>query len=341
MSTEPKTKTHATMNIYACGGAGINVAKHFERFRKSHEQADHADDKVFARTMPIYIDTSRSNLTSDIPAEHTYIIGGLDGSGKVRRENADAISQCTLDILQKFKPADISIVLSSTSGGSGSVLAPSITSELLNRGQAVIVIAIGSDDSRIELENTSKTIKTYESIAKLRKTPVTMLYHNNSEAEGGRKDVDAEVIQEVTKLAALFSRCNRELDTKDLQNWLFFNKVTSFQPKLCLMDFFNGKIDGLKNGQVISVATLCLDGFSSSAGIPVEYQTVGYVSEAQNDKMHLTSSFHYVILDGVIAEIHSEISNKLQLLDEMQRARITKSSILADSDRSTDNGLVL
>lgn len=329
------------MNVYACGGAGINVAKHFEKFRKTHEQSDHADDKVFARTMPIYIDTSRSNLTPDIPAEHTYVLSGLDGSGKVRRENAEAITQCTLDILQKFKPADISIVLSSTSGGSGSVLAPSITSELLNRGQTVIVIAIGSDDSRIELENTSKTIKTYEAIAKLRKTPVTMLYHNNSEVDGGRKDVDAEVIQQITKLAALFSGCNRELDTKDLQNWLFFNRVTSFQPKLCFMDFYSGKIDSLKNGQVISVATLCLDGYSSSAGTAVEYQTVGYVTEAQNEKMHLTASLHYVILDGVVAEIHSDISAKLQLLDEAQRARITKSSILTDSDRATDNGLVL
>lgn len=331
---------YGQITLYACGGAGVNVAKFFEKYRKT-SQDDHPDDQAFARITPVYIDTSRSNLRGDVPEESTYVIQGLDGSGKVRRENADAITQCTLDILQKHKPANVSIVISSAAGGSGSVIAPSIVSELLERGKTVIVCAIGSEDSRIELENTSKTIKTYESIAKMRKKPVIMLYASNNDNEAGRVGVDAEITQAITKIAALYSKHNRELDSKDLDNWIFYNNVTSFAPKLCFLDFYPGKITNLKNGQVVSVATLCLDGMSSSTGMTVEYQAVGYVTEEQNKKTTLTSALHYVILDNIISDIHAEISDKLHMLDEQQRARISKQSILSDSDRSTSNGLIL
>lgn len=332
---------NATMTIYACGGAGVNIVKKFEKHRKDPSSTPHEDDEVFARTVPIYIDTSRSNMTAEIPADFTYILEGLDGSGKVRKENAEVITECTLDILHRHKPGDISVVVSSTSGGSGSVLAPSIVSELLDRGHNVIVCAVGSDDSRIELENTAKTLKSYEAISKMRKTPVIMIYRSNSEAEGGRGEVDAEMYQEIVKLAALFSRRNRELDTKDLHNWLHYSGVTSFQPKLSLLEFYHGKIDDLKAGQVISVATLCLDNSSSTTGLPVEYQCVGYVDDQRNQRMQIKASMHYAILDGVVAEIHKDLTGKLNQLDEYQRARITKQSILSKDDVPTSNGLIL
>ena len=332
----------ATMNIYACGGAGINVARHFEKFRKTTNQADHADDKVFARTVPIYLDASDANVKNDpnIPSDFTFIIPEKKGSGKIRGENSDAIAESVLPILQKFKPADVSVVLSSTSGGSGSVIAPLLVNELISRGHPVIVIGIGSESSILELNNTSKTIKSYESISQRRKVPICMLFHTNN-VPGGRKEVDEAVVQQITKLAALFSQCNRELDYKDLENWLYFNRVTSFQPKLCLMDFYNGEISNLKNGQVITVATLAPEGQNSSCGEDVEYQTVGYVSEEQNQKMHLTTSLHYVILDGLFTLIHAEIAERLKDFEEKKRARVIKNNILSSSDNVEDNGLVL
>lgn len=331
---------YGQITLYACGGAGVNIAKFFEKYRKTSLE-DHPDDQAFARISPVYIDTSQSNLRSDVPEEATYVIRDRDGSGKVRGENADVITKCTLDILQKHKPANVSIVISSTGGGSGSVIAPSIVSELLERGKTVIVCAIGSEDSKIELENTSKTIKTYENIAKLRKKPVIMLYASNDDHETGRAGVDAEMTQAITKIAALFSRHNRELDSKDLENWIFYNNVTSFAPKLCFLDFYPGKITNLKNGEVVSVATLCLDGMSSSTGMVVEYQAVGYVTEEQNKKTTLTSALHYVILDNIISDIYDEIANKLRLRQEQADARIVKQSILSDNDKPTSNGLIL
>lgn len=98
------------VTVYCCGGAGINIGSFFEQYRDRSEPG-------FSLLSTIYIDTSHSNINKNIPDEFTYIFDGLDGSGKVRKENAEAISISVLDILHKFKPGDLSIVISSASGG--------------------------------------------------------------------------------------------------------------------------------------------------------------------------------------------------------------------------------
>ena len=44
---------------------------------------------------------------------------------------------------------------------------------------------------------TQQNIEVYEAISKMRKTPVIMIYRSNSEAEGGRGEVDAGMYQEI------------------------------------------------------------------------------------------------------------------------------------------------
>ncbi len=338
------------VTLYACGGAGINVAKAFEQYRKTGDNPQH-NDEAFARINPVYIDTSRTNLNDGVAnTDSIYIVKSsdpvsgqseLDGSGKKRSINAEVISQHTLEILQKFVPTNVSIVISSASGGSGSVIAPSIVSELLERDKIVIVLLIGSEDSVIEIENTSKTIKTYENIAKLRKKPVVVHYANNNEHEKGRTHVNNTMAEMITGLSALFSGNNRELDSKDLENWVNYSKTTSFQPKIAFLDCYFDKIENLKSGQVISVATLCLEGNNSSTGVTVEYQAVGFVTKEQNTQLNIQTNIHYVILDGIFNDIHVEFAQKLRKFEEEKRARVVKQSILTEQDKPTSNGLIL
>jgi len=338
------------VTLYACGGAGINVAKTFEKYRREGNSPEH-NDEAFARINPVYIDTSRTNLSDGVADDkHIYIVKStdpitgqveLDGSGKKRSINADVISQHTLDMLQTYVPTNVSIVISSASGGSGSVIAPSIVSELLDRDKIVIVLLMGSEDSVIEIENTSKTIKTYENIAKLRKKPVVVFYANNSDFDKGRTQVNQEMVETITRLSALFSGNNRELDSKDLENWVNFNKTTSFTPKIAFLDCYYGKIEQLKSGQVISIATLCLEGENSSPGIIAEYQAVGYVTKEQNTQLNISPNIHYVILDGIFNDVHVELAQKLRSFDEEKRARVVKQTILTEQDKPTSNGLIL
>lgn len=320
--------------IYAAGGAGINIVSWFEKYR------DKPPNHGFASMTPVYIDTSKSNLSKVHSENHTYLVDGLDGSGKVRRENAQAISEHVLDILHKFKPGDLSIVVSSMSGGSGSVIAPSLVSELLSRGCPVVVCSVGSTDSRIEVENTINTLKSYESVAKLRSAPVNMVYRENSNATK-RSEVDTQIQGEIVKLAALFSKQNKEMDSSDLSNWLKYNKVTSFQPKLTYLDFYVDKVGELKHGSVITVATLARQEHNTSAGQMVEYQCVGFVDEEHAVELELKHPLHYVLLDGIFDQIYKEHAKTLKDLNELKNSRVVKQTILDNSDRATDNGLVL
>ena len=319
--------------LFACGGAGINIASHFEQFRGK-------EDPGFAQIDVVYLDTSRSNLTKVVDTQKVYIVEGLDGSGKVRAENHREIGDCVLDILQTHKPGDINFVLSSGSGGSGSVIAPSLVQELLQRNIPVIVITVGSTDSRIELENTIKTLKSYEAIAQLRKVPVNALYYENSKSMV-RSEVDKNAQQAIVLLSALFSRQNKELDSSDLYNWLSYNKVTSYAPHLSYMDFFPKEVKVERPASVISVATLTTQGDDTSTGSNVEYQCVGYINPEVMKRMEFDNPVHIAILDGVFSEIHKRLSKTLTEFDEAKKARIVKSSILSDSDRPTITGLVL
>ena len=319
--------------IFACGGCGINIGSLFIPFRNK-------EDTGFADLDVVFLDTSKANLHKVGSEEKVYIVEGLDGSGKVRAENHKQISECVLDILQTHKPGDINFVLSSASGGSGSVIAPLLVQELLQRNLPVIVIAIGSTDSRIELENTIKTLKSYEAIAQMRKVPVNALYYENSK-DMVRSDVDERVQSAIVMFAALFSRQNRELDSSDLNNWLYYNKVTSYDAHLSYIDFFKHDVKVERPVSVISVATLSTTEGDTSTGASVEYQCVGYTPPEVSTKMHFESPQHIAILDGMFTEINKRLSKSLQDFDDAKKARISKSSILSESDRPTITGLVL
>jgi len=104
MSNEKTT----IVNLYCCGGTGTNIGKSFENVKQ---------EEGFAKINPIYIDTSKSNKSSEIPDERFYHIADLDGSGMFRKENSEPIQAHVRDILLAHKPQQFNIVLSSGGGG--------------------------------------------------------------------------------------------------------------------------------------------------------------------------------------------------------------------------------
>jgi len=98
------------MHIYACGGAALNIASSIVNY-------DTKNDIGFCDIETYFTDTSKSNLVSKIPDDKTYLIEGLDGSGKNRKSNYEVLSECAVKILHQFKPGDINVVLHSSSGG--------------------------------------------------------------------------------------------------------------------------------------------------------------------------------------------------------------------------------
>lgn len=324
------------VRLYACGGGGINMGHKIDHV--IHQDADDG----FAELDVVYIDTSKSNLHADIVAESVYLIEGLDGSGQVRRENHAAIAERVRDILQTFKPVDLNIVLSTGGGGSGSVIAPSIVSELLAKDYPTVVLCIGDDSTKKYTENTLNTLKSYDQIATtVRQKPVIMSYLQNS-PDMTRPVVDQRIQHLVLALCLLFSRRNRELDSKDLYNWLHYPKVTSYKPALTSLSLVEGLNSAslAKLGNLISIATLTVQGGETALPIRPEVQYIGYIDE---DIKQLSDAvaFHYVTSDGIFDEVASQLNAVLREMEDQTAARLKKGGISSSADQATDTGLVL
>ena len=321
------------VRLYCAGGAGINIGKHLESFRGVSETG-------VAELHSVFVDTSRSNLSTNLPEEATYLLKDLDGSGKIRKENHAQIAAHTRDILQQHPPLDLNIVISSGSGGSGSVIAPSLVSELLVRDVQTIAITIGATDTRLEIDNTLKTLKSYEAIAKLRKVPVVMAYFQNSEATP-RASVDEEVLRTITALLTVYSRENSELDSRDLYNFLHFERVTSYEPQLAALTLqMSASLEG-DGSSVVTVASLYNGQQTNALPFIPDYQCVGYLPEGIAERIAEISPIHLATTSNLMPVVAKSLGKTLDELEQKRLARVKTSSILSDKDEATDSGLVL
>ena len=326
------------ITMYCTGGCGINIGSQLITDPKNEELG-------FAKVTPVFIDTSKSNLNKLPKDSPIYLIESdsriIDGGGKVRASNYEEIRARNLDILNKYKPGDLSIILHSASGGSGSVIANELLSELLNRKVPVMMMTVGSSDTLMELNNTVKTLKSFENTAKVRNAPVSMIYYENSE-DTPRKVVDSNLINTVAFLAALYSRQNEELDSADLANWLGYDKVTSFKPGLTVIGICDSKIEATPNQVVVSVATLTNDSESFSTGLDnVEYQCVGILPESVRALLKKTTPIHFAIFDGIVNEMVKKHTTRLKNFNESMKARVSRDSFLTTDDVSEDSGVIL
>ena len=323
-----------TIKIYAAGGFGFNICNELAQFENKRNDG-------CAEISICYVDTSRSNLIGKtFKEENLYIFDGIDGSGKKRDQNYELLAESANDILHKHKPSDINIVVHSASGGSGAILSPIIVSELLKRGHVVIPVIVGSNASRIEVENTIKTLKSYEIIAKKNQTPVVACYRENSK-ETPRSKVDNEITTFLILLGVLFSGQNRELDKADLNNFINYHRVTDFQPKLSYLDFWSKDIVLDKGQALISVATICDNSTSPELDIPVEYQAVGYIQEKNKDILNIQLPVHAGVVSGYFNSKIHELEAKLGTFREARQVVVEKSIVGNEIHDSTDEGILL
>lgn len=319
--------------VWGCGGCGTNIAQQLEKHRGANEVG-------FASLDIAYLDTSMANIDSRIKPEYCYIIDGLDGSGKVRAENHAEISDKIKAILQKFKPGDLNIIVSSGSGGSGNIFGTLIAKELLKNEIPVVALTVGSTDTLLDCSNTLKTIKSYESIAKTSKAPIVMRYVQNSETMP-RKEADAYLINTIIALAVLYSRENRELDTRDLHNWLQFHKVTSFPVQLATLSTCASTDELGDIGNVISVATIVKDGMPTTLKNMPEYQCCGFLPDAMDEGVDARMPMHFVVSDGIIGNVAKQLEKIIAELKAAQEARGRQHTIVNNTDTIEDDGLIL
>lgn len=316
------------LRIYGCGGAGINISKMFK---------DMNDIPAAATITPTYIDSSMSNVSDDINPKDTFILENVDGSGKVRKENSTEIQAVIKKILNAHKPHDMNVVVFSASGGSGSVFGPLIMSELMERGETVVGVVIGSHESNISTTNTLKTLKTLESIAGLRKRPAVVFYEQLS---GSRGACDEQVKLAISALSVMASKKNLELDSKDIFNWVNYDRVTDLEPRLSLLDIVLDTDESLFTDAPISVLSILNDTNSKLLSAPTDYMAVGYLPPDNCAGLNF-KDIHFIISTDNVSDVMSGL-NKIKVEhDERNRNRNITESIVGKDDEVSSSGLVL
>ncbi len=329
-----------TTKIFACGGAGINLGKAFEPMRAKNTP-------LFSTLEICYLDTSPANLQDpSLPRDSIYRIPGVNGSGQVRKENAEKIFAHAPQMLEKHRPAKSNIVIHSLSGGSGSVIGPALVSEMLAAGENVVVITIGEDDTVKHMENTHMSIMSYMSIAAQNEKPVIAAYFQNSNLTP-EADVNKAINQLVTALTVLYSGENIGMDDRDLFNWLNYNAVTRFGPQLSLLSVFEGTDVGQNIGDIISVVTLATSDGPSAVGQLVEYQKVGRLpvhGDEVDSPVHMAAPIHFVTSDGVWGDVFSKLDAQLTDYNRKAAARVpqlSQADLLKKGPAAAKNGVMV
>lgn len=283
-----------TIHFHLCGGAAINIG---DTVISNLMELG----KGFSKIEVSFLDTSTNNISKlknyDDPDFHRvsnagFTGGEIVGSGGDRTTHVEPIKMFVNEYLDTKKLTEpvsgiFHVVVSSLSGGSGSLLSPLLTKGLLERNIPVVVVAIGDSGNGLAAINSLKTLQTYNQIAtKVTKKPLSIIYvnntaFNNSNKEGAEKAANKVLFNTLATLSLFLSGENGELDTQDLVNFVNQSnyKTINIKPGLYGLLTFSGDAK-VPDGAIPTVArSLTTEGVSPDIDLTLLHHKSGIVLE--------------------------------------------------------------
>lgn len=329
------SKKKSTLNIYGCGGCGINLVA-----RQAHIPAE---TKGYPEVSYTAIDSSSSNLKGLGEHIDTILLPGLDGFGGERGYGLDIVRDNVDRILKESAPGDYNIVVFSLAGGTGSVVGPVIMDELLRRDRNVVAICVDANHTLLAARNSLRSISTLSNISRSTKRPLVASFHMN-DGERAMTDVDAEVGNLIKALAFLFSGDNGGLDTRDIHNWLNYHGVTELKPQLSQLVMVSAlrESDLDPNYPAMSVASLLSDPSEEPLRLQQPYGCHGYIpAAAQESTDRDIPSMHFIITNGLLGKrtmaLQDTIESMAAAMEQMANPQFT----IDDEGADTDGDFVL
>lgn len=299
-------------NIYAVGGTGINI---INRFLKDNRNGRSVDTVVG-------FDTSSANPVSDglFTVER---VPGAEGSGGNKQAHTDKYPDFAKQMLAKYTPNKINIVVFSTSGGTGAALGPYIVRNLLERKIPVLAIVIGDRSSFKEHENTVGTLGSLYNQTKLGHSVLFSYLENKPTVTQG--EINAQASARIDNSIMLFSLENERIDYADVFNFFFYTDIVDADPVLTQLSFLTD--DDVGKYESKPVAALSLYSDADQIKSPFEnllYRKAGIYGETYHGVTHTT---HAVLDHG----------DTLESLKEMINAKAVKADQLAGQFRNKGN----
>nr|DAN24596.1 MAG TPA: tubulin [Caudoviricetes sp.] len=316
------------IRFYGASGCGINLALPYVKLDSRDGYAD---------VHTCFIDTSLSNLPKDgsVKEEQAFIFEEIDGSGKLRSTNYHEISKNIKAMVLKFPPMDVNLVAFSASGGSGNIIGSLLIKELLEKGETVIALVVGSEESKITTDNTIKSLQSLDTISRKIGKPIVIAYVHNS-AENPRSHNDRLMHVVINSLSLLASRENRELDTCDVANFVEFSKVTEVKEGLSLLYIESSVEKAATIDYPISAASLMHEYGATPSELEPEYSTVGYPIHPVLKEGDL----HFIISQGHVQDIFNNLKKRLQRYEESAVAKPKTEALAGKNSQVEDDGMV-
>lgn len=283
--------------MYFTGGAGLNLGTTYSPNSES----------------VCFIDSSEANLKHrKIAPERMYIIPNTDGAGGDQSFMMPHARKHAPLILEQFEPGQQNIIVTSGGGGTGPTVAASLLDNMLKNGENVIVMVVGGYDATKRVRNTTNILKNLELLSLKHQQPVVVSYISNS---GGEAAADEEALFTLSALDALTDQENERLDTKDLENFLHFNRVCAVQPQLCTLHIRETRADAAKVLEPIMVIALLNDiSLDVPYGSPFE-RKVGITK--RTDKLP-GNQMHFIINSVGVTDIFEDLEQTLTKLNTVQ-----------------------
>jgi len=337
------------LKLIGCGGAGINIAVDvYPKLKGISNVASNVSISLLDTTEKTiqahmnYID----NFTKIISDRAT--VTQLDGTGGERKDAALAadIDKKVKEYVDTLKNNinDYYIVISSASGGSGSLISPLLTRAMLAKDFNVISVVIGDSSNLLSLNNTVNTISTLQIVAKQTKSALAVVYYNNTfngvTTPKSEKSVNNKVSSFLELVSIFVSGDIQNLDHQDMNNFLRPTKYKSFTvaPGIYNLGVANGV---LEDANTIMVRTIIQNSEADiRVNIPLLHNKTGIISEALSDMFNeypVYMLYRKNILQAEVANLKEELAK----LEELRKTEYDVFDSINTADEDDELGLVL
>lgn len=306
------------------GGFGVNQIKHLA----AQEKQDGVTYMVFDSSDSNMLDIDESGKTGiDIFMRVPNLDGGGKDRSKVYKPAVDFISQS----LPKIPTAKITILVSSLSGGTGSVLSPLLNHHLKQRGSNVICIALATSKSLDETRNTFNTLTSLANQATNSGVPTHILLEEDN-GKINRSVLDEAIRHHIVQIARIANTCHDGLDTADITNWLNHQR-NGVAAGLTLVERFDD-VEVLKEVEgAINILSLVKNADTIIPDIGVLNNALGVVADQGKD-MHFISTL--VGMDN----FKRMLEERLKHFEGLTKA-LGGSQVFGNAQNASDDGLVL
>lgn len=296
-------------NIYAIGGTGINIVNRYLK------DARHGG---FVETI-VGIDSSTANPIAEglFPLER---LEGAEGSGGFRGAHKEKYGDFAKQILAKYSPNKVNIVVFSCGGGTGSGLGPFLVRYMLQRKIPVLSIVIGDTSTFNEQKNTIEALGSLYNQTSLGNSVLFSYLENKPEVSQG--EVNAQAAARIDNTIMMFNLSNERIDYADVKNFFFYNDIVDADPILTQLTFLPEN-DLTKYGRR-PVAAISL--YPNGDDIRVPYENMLYRKAGV-----FGPSFH-----GLTGSVHAVLDHgdTLKGIEEMVEKKNVKADELAGAFRN-------